>query len=164
VNNDRPKCSRAFTLIELIVVLMLLALIVGLVVPSLRAFTIGRANHFAATQFLSEVRFARTQALTEGKTYRVIIEANTGEFYVAADNGGGTFEAVTADLGHRIRVADGVRIETDLPRRDDGTYVEIQPNGLLDPGRVTFINAANATVDVTCDSVTDHYRIAGGAQ
>lgn len=142
-------------------VLLLIALVAGIIVPNFRNFTMGQSNKFVAGQFLAQARYARTQAMTEGKTYRLMVDSNANAFWLTADNGGGTFEDVKADLGQRVTLPEGVTVRTDLPQHDDaaGTFVEFKGNGLTDAGRVTFTNKLGGEVTVACDSVTELYHV-----
>jgi type II secretion system protein H len=56
----------AFTLIELILVMVLLAVVFSLVVPSLKGFFRGRNLESEAQRFLALTRYGQSRAITEG--------------------------------------------------------------------------------------------------
>ena len=60
-----------FTLIELLLVLAIIAIVVAIVGPQLRGFTTGRTTSNTATMLLAMTHYARTQAVTQGETYRL---------------------------------------------------------------------------------------------
>src|SRR4051812_3463455 len=66
----RPFCrgskSRAFTLIELILVLVLLAITASLVASNMGSFFRGRALSFEARRMLSLTHYAQSRAVSEG--------------------------------------------------------------------------------------------------
>jgi type II secretion system protein H len=59
-------CSRAFTLIELILVLALLAIVTSMAAPSLSQFFRGRTLNSEARQMLSLTRAAQSRAVSAG--------------------------------------------------------------------------------------------------
>src|SRR3954470_17536541 len=74
----------AFTLLELILVMLILTLIVGLVVPSLRRFSQGRNLGYAATQITAMANYAHTQAISQGKPYRLNLDPGNGTYWLTA--------------------------------------------------------------------------------
>src|SRR3954469_22536616 len=78
--------ASAFTLLELILVMTILTLVVTLLAPSLRGFGIGRANHNAATMVVSLAKYARTQAASEGRTYRLNLDPQSRAFWLTAED------------------------------------------------------------------------------
>src|SRR5688572_1587989 len=57
----------AFTLLELIVVLLVLSVLFAMAAPSFSGFGAGRAAHQTASQIVTLARWAREQAVTEGR-------------------------------------------------------------------------------------------------
>lgn len=64
----------AFTLIELIIVLMLLAVILSIAAPSLGAFFRNRSLSDEASRFLAVTEFARQQAMSRGEPMVVWVD------------------------------------------------------------------------------------------
>src|SRR2546428_10956970 len=62
---------RGFTLLELIVVMLVLSVLFAMVAPSLSGFGAGRAAEQTASQIVTLSRWAREQAITEGRSYRL---------------------------------------------------------------------------------------------
>ena len=63
----KPRNNRAaFTLIELILVMMMMIIIFAMVFPSLKGFFHGRNLDNEARQFLSLTRYGRSRAIAEG--------------------------------------------------------------------------------------------------
>src|SRR4029079_13279680 len=63
---SEKACLRAFTLIELILVLALLAIVTSLAAPSLSRFFRGRALNSEARQLLSLTDAGQSRAVSEG--------------------------------------------------------------------------------------------------
>jgi len=171
--NRRPEHS-AFTLLELILVMLILAIVAALVVPSLANFAIGRSTDNAVLQFMNLASYARAQAMADATTYRINFDTQAGQVWLT-EKSNGMFQSPPNDYGNRMTLKDGMKIQvqvvqqpnvnliTDpnvqpqdndpkppfgqvvwpsnntvmqIPRTDNGTYIEIQPSGRTDPALV----------------------------
>src|SRR5687768_10165499 len=74
----------AFTLLELIVVLLVLSVLFAMAAPSFSGFGAGRAAHQTASQIVTLARWAREQAVTEGRAYRLNFDPVNGVYFVTA--------------------------------------------------------------------------------
>ena len=63
---DRIRPQRAFTLLELILVMFLLAIVAGFVAPQMSSFIRGRNLNFEARRLLSLTHYAQQRAVSEG--------------------------------------------------------------------------------------------------
>ena len=82
----RPiRPARAFTLIELILVMAILTVAVGLTAPSLAKFFRGRALNSEARRMLSLVRYGQERAASEGLPMELWVDASSRKFGLAAD-------------------------------------------------------------------------------
>jgi general secretion pathway protein H len=80
------SAERGFTLLELMAVMALLALLVGLVLPSLM-HSWERAGARANIRKLSSaLRLARSEAATQGRQVRLFLNLKTGRFSVEGSN------------------------------------------------------------------------------
>ncbi len=60
------NCAGAFTLIELILVMAMLAIVISVALPSLKGFFRGRNLDSEARRFLSLTRYGQSRAVSEG--------------------------------------------------------------------------------------------------
>ena len=65
-SNTRLAIPRGFTLTELLVVLFIVAVILGLAVPSFARMASAAAISSGVNQFMADVRFARSEAIRRG--------------------------------------------------------------------------------------------------
>jgi type II secretion system protein H len=79
--------SRAFTLIELILVMALLAVVISVSVPSLRGFFQGRNLDSEARRFLTLTHYAQSRAVSEGIPMTLWIDAEHGTYGLQAAGG-----------------------------------------------------------------------------
>jgi type II secretion system protein H len=79
--------SRAFTLIELLLVMALLLIVLAVSFPSLRGFFRGRHLDHEARRFLSLTRYAQSRAVSEGYPMVLWIDAKQGVYGMQAQTG-----------------------------------------------------------------------------
>ena len=150
--------SSAFTLLELIVVLIILSIIAALVAPSMRQFTVGQNTQDAADQIVVLTRYARTQAITQGTNYRLNFDADGGAYWLTSSTAG-VFKALSNDYGEHFTLSPGTTLRTDLAKQTDGTYATFQPTGRTDAAHVWLSDRQGKTLEVACTSATEMYRI-----
>lgn len=138
--NIRHHKSRGFTLLELVLVLAVLAIIAGMAAPTLRGFVHGRNVPDAAAQLVSLTRWAHTQAIAEGRVYRLNVDPAAGKYWETTEDGTGVQKTGTS-LGRTYQVAEGVRSETDMPTDKGTQIIHFYPNGRTEPGTIRVISA-----------------------
>ena len=105
---------RAFTLLELILVLLILSIASAIVVPSMMGFATGRANQNAATLVLGLANQARSQASAKGTVCRINFDAGAGQVWLTEQRDGSFQPPTEGDTGKRFAVPDGVRMSVDV--------------------------------------------------
>lgn len=154
----------AFTLIELIMVLIILTVIAAIVAPSIRAFASGRDKTNLATMFISLADYARTQAASEGKTYRLNLDPSQHTVWLTVQDGA-TYSSPTAGgFGDKFTSSDALTITTDIQPQQDGYYVAFTPGGRCDPARIWITDKDNRTVEVEAASATELFHIVPAAE
>ena len=78
---------RAFTLVELCVVLSLLVIAVGVAAPSFKQFLKGRNHESEARRFLSLTRYGASRAVSEGLPVDLVINVKLNKYTMAASGG-----------------------------------------------------------------------------
>ena len=132
---------RAFTLIELILVLALLVIITSISVPAMSKFIRGRALDSEARRMMSLMHAAQSRAVSEGSPVMLWLDDKTGTYGMAAEtsgqNGDAKAEELTVDSTLRLAVLNiGTGAQTtfnNLPAIKflaDGTIDETSPQTL----------------------------------
>ncbi|HUU30526.1 MAG TPA: GspH/FimT family protein [Phycisphaerae bacterium] len=112
MKSRRSFHSAAFTLVELLIVIMILAIAAAIVVPNLG--TAADSQVVSAARVLeSDLGLARSLALTTQQTHSVVFSPDLQSYKVVADYGGGAYAAAVA-VEHPVRV--GARMETTLKK------------------------------------------------
>ena len=84
--NRKPQgAARAFTLIELILVMALLTVVISLTAPKLSRFFHGRTLDSEARRLLALTRSGQSRAVSEGLPMNLWVDADEGEFGLEAE-------------------------------------------------------------------------------
>ena len=103
-----PPCKdRAFTLIELVLVMVILVIAISVVVPSLEKFFSGRSLDSEARRFLTLTRYGQSRAVSEGIPMLLWIDPKAGTYGLAQETGytDGDTKAQDFTLGEGLSIA-----------------------------------------------------------
>jgi type II secretion system protein H len=92
VDSSRGCGTAGFTLIELIIVMLLLAIAASLVTPRMSSFFRGRALNHEARRMLSLTHYAQSRAVAEGVPVLLWFDARTSTYGVEIQSGHATAE------------------------------------------------------------------------
>ncbi len=102
----KAKAPRAFTLVELLVTIALLAALLALAVPAFMEMTANNRIAEAANRLVASLHYARTEALRRNRCVRVAADASSGwteGWTVAADQSlncaGASYTTLRAEPG-----------------------------------------------------------------
>jgi type II secretion system protein H len=150
MQNRRDTCRSAFTLIELILVLLLIAVIAGIVSPTLRGFSAGQKLRDTADRFVTLTRLARAQALATGQVHRVTIDTANNRCVVAAEVGQQLTE-ISDGMDGAFEIPEGVHIQLKDAQGMPGDYVQFYPNGRTQTASLRIsMTDGESYVDVEC--------------
>src|SRR4051812_14899563 len=90
-----PGSLHGFTLLELVIVMLVLAILTGIMVPALRGFLVSSRARDASTQILSLTQYARARAAADSTIYRLNFDLVNGAYWLTVQDQG-TF----TDLGN----------------------------------------------------------------
>jgi len=82
-----PRNRRAFTLIELILVMAILVVVIAVTFPSLQGFFKGRALEAEGRRFLTLTRYAQSRAVAEGMPMTLWIDSRAQSYGLEAQTG-----------------------------------------------------------------------------
>lgn len=149
--------SSGYTLLELVLVLAVLAVALAAVAPKLSGFGQGRKAEEAAARFVAVTRWARSQAISDGCNYRIVLEPEAAQWTVQVESGE-SFADVPSPLGRSYSAPEGVTMESDAPLEEDQQVIYFEASGRSDVATVTF-TGSRGSVTVVCDAPIDDYHI-----
>jgi prepilin-type N-terminal cleavage/methylation domain-containing protein len=151
--------DRAFTLLELILVLVILSTVLAMAAPSLRGFFASRQTHDTAAQILALTQFARSQAISEGIVYRLNFDTLERTYWLTARQAG-AFERLKTEFGQRFTLPKDMVMELDELDEEEGqTFLKFTPQGTVTAGVVRLIDRAGRALEITCPTVTESFSI-----
>jgi type II secretion system protein H len=159
---NRPRASSAFTLIELVLVMVVLTVLLTIAAPSLRGWSRGTKLRDASDQLLAATRFARSQAVTTGDVYRVEFDVNTSSYRVTSRDGD-QFAAVPGEFGRETRLPSEVRLSVAREDGGAGSAIEFHPSGRTTPARISLAADWGETFDIEATTAAEPFRLVSGA-
>ena len=155
----------AFTLLELILVMVIICTALAMAAPSLRGWSRGSQLRDTGDQFLTLARWARASATADAKIYRLNVDAAAGKYWVTVQQGDQSFASVQSTFGRVYTMPEGLRIElTDLQGKPVDS-VDFFPSGRTATGRVRIVgDQQTGAVAIECATPVDGYAYANGQQ
>jgi type II secretion system protein H len=150
--------SRGFTLMELILVLAIIGIAAAIVAPSLTSFAAGRSNQDAGTLIMSLAGYARTQSISQGRTYRLNVDTAKNQVWLTAGSAG-VFSSLTDEFGEQFQISTGITMKTDVVAQNGSQYIEFNSNGRCQPARFWLTDRYGREIEVACDSPTELFRV-----
>lgn len=156
--------NSAFTLLELIFVMLLLSVTLALAAPSLKGFTDARRNRDAAAVILSAIHYARAQAVTEGRAYRVEFDEAEHTCRITTQQDGSAFMPVADHAARMIALPDDIQLECETPGDDVAgrKYITIRPDGFAEPMTIRVTDPQGFVLEVFSDSSSKPFVIRTG--
>jgi type II secretion system protein H len=152
-------CAGGFTLLELVLVMVIICTLLGAAAPSLRGFFVSRRTDDAAARIVALTRLARSQAVAEGRIYRLAFDGRQRSCFLEAQRGGG-FERLRSSLGRAFRLPDDIQVDMQLAGAVPGQdYVEFFPDGTAEPALIRLTDIKGDVVEVSCPAPTELFSI-----
>ena len=141
---------RAFTLVELVLVMALLVVMLGLAIPSLSRSMRGRSLMAEATRLLGATEYARDEATSKGVPMVVWIDMTEGRFGVKPKTGYEDSGARTKEFALTGGVQFG-QLQSLKAAGGETDAAEFQPDGTLDPSSqasISLVDRSNSTAGI----------------
>jgi prepilin-type N-terminal cleavage/methylation domain-containing protein len=176
VNRHRTNPTRpsAFTLLELIAVMVILAILLMAVAPSLNTFGIARQTEQSAAQIIALAQWARDQAISEGRAYRLYFNPGSQSYQVRVQDGavyvpygvtgsgtssaGAGFVETGTDFGREFTLPEGVKLTVTSPTEGGMNYIEFRPSGRTDPVNVRIEDGSGRVIVLASQSAAEPLR------
>jgi type II secretion system protein H len=150
--------SRGFTLIELVLVLLIVSVVIGVAAPSLSTFIATHKVTNAANQIVALARHGRAQAIAEGRSYRLNVDATNGTYWLEVQDGA-AFKKLGTDNGQRYTLPDGTRATWSGDVGVGAQFVQFFPDGRSDAGGLVLENNTNRRIELGAPSESEMWRV-----
>jgi len=117
--------------VELAVVLMILAVVLGLVLPEASSFLFRSDLKASSRRLAGAVSYARSQAMLEGRLWELTLDLDTASFWAAALDKEGSSSDL--DTVKKRTLAGDVRFMDVKKLPDETMRVHFHPKGLVEP-------------------------------
>ncbi|MAX23253.1 MAG: hypothetical protein CMJ19_02015 [Phycisphaeraceae bacterium] len=135
---SNKQARHAFTFFELLVVLVILATALGMLAPNLRGFFFAHQTHEKALHLLALMRHARSQAVTQGITHRLVINIDDRE-YMLEQQVDGKYVPLGNSLGQTFDWPETMELTFEADTEQNSPiYLYFRPQGTVTPGRITL--------------------------
>jgi prepilin-type N-terminal cleavage/methylation domain-containing protein len=151
---------KGFTLIELIVVMMVLTVMLTLASPSLRGFFVSRQTADAALTVLALTQRCRSDAIAQGKRYRLNLDADGHNWFITVEKGS-DFVAAEGELGQQKPLPEGAHavFRPTVTGQPASTFVQFYPNGRSDATTVEITGREGDVYLLTAAAPAEPYRV-----
>lgn len=149
----------AFTLLELILVLAIVATMLAIVASSLRSFHAQRIAADAAGHFLMVCKQARTHAIQNAVTYHVHLDLASRTYWLSSQQPGGS-QRLATEVGRTFELPEDVSIYWQ--QQDNATQeatIAFLPDGRVQAAQVVFVSRQGDAVAVYCTAADQTLRI-----
>jgi type II secretion system protein H len=154
----RRAQSRGFTLLELVLVMLFMCIFAAMVSPSLRGFWAGARMKNAATEIITLMNYAHSQAVAESVLYRLNIDTGNGRCFLTRLNGT-NLEALGNYLDAGVLMPEQTRLEM---KRADGLgndYIDFFPDGRINPAQLRLIDTDEDVIVIQSKAPAEMFRI-----
>ena len=151
--------QQGFTLVELILVMVLICSILGIAAPSLRGFFVSHQTTDAARQIVALIQLARSQAITEGRTYRFNFDSQAGTYWLTAQDGA-AFVNLNSEFGRTFSLPEGAAFDPQAdPAAAAAGYIDFYPNGTSSAATVRLIGRQGQCVEISSPALTEAFGV-----
>ncbi len=148
-----PQSMRSgFTLLELVAVLVVIAIALAAVAPSLRHFGRGRQANDTATQIMILLRHGRAAAINEARPHRFNIDPETRRYFLTVQQDGGWVPLETS-WGRSFELPAQVRIDWAGDEVSETRHVHLSPTGAIDEARIAVHTPNGGEYRVVCRAI-----------
>jgi prepilin-type N-terminal cleavage/methylation domain-containing protein len=160
----RGRGAGAFTLVELILVMVLICIILGAAAPSLRGFFSSRKTANAAAHIMGLIQYARTQAIADGCNYRLNFDTTQNTYWLTVQSGS-AFVAINTEYGITHSLPEGASFDLQAdPNATITDHIDFYPDGSTSAAAIGVIpSTGQADEQEICSgyntTLTDSYRI-----
>ena len=151
--------ATAFTLLELIAAMLVIATVLAMAAPSLRGFFAARRTEGAARHLLATTRFARSAAIADGQTYCLLVRPGDDSFQLVVREGGDDRRLATA-MGRPNRLPTGVTVSVSgAPTTGGAAELLFHPTGACTAAAIRIEGRQDDTYLVRCASPTEQFTM-----
>jgi type II secretion system protein H len=170
---NRRWHNSGFTLMELLLVMVVIAVAAAIAAPGFTGFSRGRRLPNTAIALMTTARWCRVQAIINGTTYRLNLDHSNRQWSVTKDDGTGVFVEMDEKekQGQAYTLPEGIDFgqpifESTETEEEEASeeYVTFKPNGRADVVTIRLVATENGHyVDIANDMPLGTFHILSSA-
>lgn len=154
-----PVGTKAFTLLELILIMIILCTVLAMAAPSLRGFFSSRQLNDITEQILAMTRYAKVQSVFESRYYRVNFDPQQRLYWISSRRES-QYQRLDSNFGNLYSIPADIDISFDNVSYDNGIYYfEFNPEGYSQEAAVRLRDNQDTVQEVVCYSPAENYEI-----
>ncbi|MGC8809597.1 MAG: GspH/FimT family pseudopilin [bacterium] len=139
--------SKGFTLIEVVIVLVLLAIVAAIALPSFQRLVVNSPLRTAARDLMAEIALQKERAIAESRQYRIVLDVDNSSYAIQqCQNTGSTCASWSSVLVKNLN-----RYASDISFDSGSTTVTnyvFQTRGTVTNGTIVLRNNRNSTATI----------------
>ena len=143
--------KQTFTLIEIILVTLLIAIIIGVSTPVFRNFFYGFQQTNFPVDLAKLIRYAQERAIVERIRYKLKVDFTNDKYWLEAGN-----EPVSGRFGNKFVIPQGITIEFE---NTDSSFMSFYPDGRTDQKFIYITGVKGARYTLTTENRIAHISI-----
>ena len=142
LSENRHSSGGGFTLLELVLVMLIVCTLLAIAAPSLRGFFASRETKDAAAQIIALTNLAQTQAISQGRVYRLNLDLEEGTYWLTVQEEG-VFCALNNEFGRLFSLPNETVAKLEMeatPQSVTSNYIEFYPEGRCQTGSIRLVD------------------------
>lgn len=154
-----PVRTKAFTLLELILVMIIMCSILAMAAPSLRGFFTSNRLKDLSERILAMTRYAKVQSIFESNEYRVNFDMYRRRFWISSSSENQQ-ERLANNFGNYYLIPEEIEISFDnLPSEKGIYYFQFNPRGYSRQAAIRLEDNRENILEIICRSPAENYEI-----
>jgi len=156
---NRALIRRAFTLLELILVMIILCTVLGMAAPSLRGFFSSRQIQDIGEQMIALAQYAKTQSVYRSQYYRMNVDLDKRQYWLSALEKS-QYQRLENDFGSKFTIPADINIEFENFSREGSLfYVDFNPEGYSKQCRIMLEDDKRNYIDIVCYGPAENFEM-----
>ena len=152
---------KAFTLLELILVMIILSTVLAMAAPSLRGFFSSRQINDISEHILSMTRYAKIQAIFNSNIYRVNFDLTRRLYWVSSlSQTKGDYERLENQFANYYSIPEDIEFDFKNVSKDGGAYyLQFDPKGYSTQSYIRLTDSKDNILEIICRSPSENYEL-----
>ena len=151
--------TKAFTLLELILVMIILCTVLAMASLSLRGFFISRQVNDISEQILVMIRYAKVHSIFDSTPYRINFDPSQRYYWISSLKGS-QYKRLTNNFGRYYPIPTEIKIDFEKVDSDNGIFfLPFDQQGYSKVCKILLEDNQNTVLEIVCHSPAENYEV-----